>query len=68
MKKNQLMRALFEMLYPNQDEAKKHLLDYIELNSVKENQQPWFSKFGGEVLLPETTCCSRKQHVERTAI
>ena len=43
MKKNQLMSALFEMLYPNQDEAKTHLLDYIELNSARENQQPWFS-------------------------
>ena len=43
MKKNQLIQALFDMLYPNQDEAKTSLLDYVERNSTIDVQQPWFS-------------------------
>ncbi len=44
MKKNQLIRVLFDMLYPNHDEAKTSLLEYVTQNSAAEVQQPWFSK------------------------
>jgi amylosucrase len=43
MKNKQLISVLFDMLFPNHEEAKASLLEYVELNMISESQQPWFS-------------------------
>jgi glycosidase len=43
MKNKQLISVLFDMLFPNHEEAKASLLEYVELNIISESQEPWFS-------------------------
>lgn len=43
MKNNQLIEALFELLYPQHNDAKASLLDHIQTHQVPWVEKPWFT-------------------------